>query len=147
VSDRARFGIDVELAWAAGFFDGEGNVGCYKHSSYKQKTYLRLVAQIAQVDREVLDRFALAVGGGVTGPYPHKGRVNPYWRWHQEGTDEIQKIFDLLHPYLSSIKVAQFSKAIEKMGEYKAGAHGRHVAAGVKAASVHWSAAKMEVAV
>ena len=60
---------ESELAWAAGLFDGEGNAGFYAHSHYGNRTTYRLVAQMAQKDREVLDRFQAAMGvGNVTGP-------------------------------------------------------------------------------
>lgn len=52
-----------ELAWAAGFFDGEG---CFSYSKSGQY----VCVSIGQTVREPLERFKLAVGLGVIyGPY------------------------------------------------------------------------------
>lgn len=60
-----------ELAWSAGFFDGEGWVGISGRGK-------QLCLRVVQVDRMVLDRFAAAVGiGRVTGP---RARRDPNWR-------------------------------------------------------------------
>lgn len=54
----------IELAWAAGLFDGEG-------SSYYNESSRSLQIRISQnYDPEVLERFRAAVGvGKVYGPY------------------------------------------------------------------------------
>lgn len=72
-----QFDLDVpvqtELAWAAGFFDGEGCV------TYRAQTG-QLCLSIPQVDRRVLDRWIEAVGVGmVRGPYK-MGAGRPGWQ-------------------------------------------------------------------
>jgi hypothetical protein len=58
-----------EVAWAAGFFDGEGTTGTYRDGSTTTKR-CRIQISASQNDREVLDRFAMIVGvGKVGGPY------------------------------------------------------------------------------
>jgi len=53
-----------ELAWAAGFFDGEGCFSWTKKAAWG-------CAVIAQTNRQSLERFRLAVGGigKIYGPY------------------------------------------------------------------------------
>lgn len=59
------------LAWAAGFFDGEGNTSLSNRG--------QLTLQIGQSgDTELLDRFRITVGEGVVrGPYVARGGRKP----------------------------------------------------------------------
>jgi hypothetical protein len=133
----------TELAWAAGFFDGEGNTACAVHESRKQATYFRAYAQIAQVDRRALDRFKRVVRAGtICGPYKNNNNGSPYFTWRANKFSDVQRIYSELKPYLCVIKIKQFSQAIAKMKAYRAGAHARHVAAGRFAASIRWGKVK-----
>lgn len=91
-----------ELLWAAGFFDGEG-------CSYLNEKYA--VLSIGQADPEVLERFQKAVGKGVIiGPYPHGGN-KPMWQYRASGLDSLEGM-ELIYPFLSSIKRAQWDAVI-----------------------------------
>lgn len=108
---------DTELAWAAGFFDGEGWVGArYAKVSKKQPLYRRIEVGIGQVDPRVLERFQAAVGGvgTVKGPYaPDKrGGRQPRWYYQLAGPKTIWRIFWDLEPYLSPVKREQFLTAL-----------------------------------
>src|SRR5947209_988189 len=80
----------IELVWAAGFFDGEGNcrfrLDKIETNRNKSRAYGAFVLQIGQTQREVLDRFHAAVGcGKVYGPYTKQnGSKNPttYYAFH-----------------------------------------------------------------
>jgi hypothetical protein len=97
----------TELAWAAGFFDGEGST-CLCNNS------LRL--QVSQNELEPLERFRVAVG---------VGKINRRWRtngfkdrWNYMywvGGANAKTALDLLWPYLSSIKRRQALKAFNKI--------------------------------
>ena len=95
-----------ELAWAAGFFDGEGWVGLSGRGK-------QLSIRVVQVDRRVLDRFAAALGlGRVTGP---RTRRNPKWRpmyvYQVGGFPITQAIMAMLWRWMSPVKREQFAKA------------------------------------
>ena len=133
--------IALDLAWAAGFFDGEGWVGAIKKTHAKNRTAgVGLSISIAQTDPEVLEKFAKVAGfGNLRGPYnPKTANSNPYWVWRSEQREEIRDLFKELRPYLSSVKCQQFERALVIVDEYRAGAHDRHVAAGKVAAGVRW---------
>lgn len=106
-----------EMAWAAGFFDGEGHVG--SHVGRLRGRYVRRDLQIAisQTDRQVLDRFRESVGGigRVGGPFVRSYR-NPNERdvyAYQVGRFEyVQAICAMLWQWLSPVKRAQFSSAL-----------------------------------
>lgn len=106
----------TEVAWAAGFFDGEGNVSV----TNKRLNSRTIMVQIGQVDREVLDRFKAAVGGvgNVNGPYDRtrsSGNPNhrPYFQYSCSNKDGVQHIIDTLWPYLSSPKREQIEHCID----------------------------------
>ncbi len=106
----------IELAWAAGFWDGEGSCGCYRKNDGKKRkasnSYLR--ASVNQIDREVLDRFCEAVGlGKVYGPYVG---ITTQWAWQLHG-EKVRLMFERLWPYLSRIKKEQAFAAYAKHDE------------------------------
>lgn len=88
------------IAWAAGFFDGEG---CF---SYIQRSRF-VIASVAQVDRETLDRFHEVVRvGSVKGPYPpREGTYNksPQFRFQAYGENAVV-IAETLWPFLGGAK-------------------------------------------
>lgn len=102
--------MNTELAWAAGFFEGEGSV--FRHST---KTKVpRLAASLDQTDApELIERFLAAVSLGKTyGPYGSgSGRLR--WRWaayHQEA----HAVLTALEPYLGehSLKVRRWKELV-----------------------------------
>jgi len=107
---------DTDYAWAAGFWDGEGCVSLtYRQWSENTPRIPRIVVQVAQVDRRVLDRFQSVVGyGNVLGPYkPRSNNAQPYHVWRVEGVPHLQRMRDLLAPYLGEVKLNQMDIALE----------------------------------
>lgn len=95
----------IELAWAAGFYDGEGCT-YVKVTSNGTK---RPIVRVCQRDPQVLQRFVDVVGEGkVLGPYKDKHGQ----RWVvQVGGPRATRVIAQLWPYLSPVKRQQ---ALEK---------------------------------
>ena len=101
---------ESELAWAAGFFDGEGCTSATKMGgSPRFPTRRYPLIGIAQVDRAVLDRFRDAVGfGKVTGPYEKKNpNARPQYRYSIQGFVPVTTVMARLWPWLGEIKRQQ----------------------------------------
>jgi LAGLIDADG endonuclease len=102
----------IELAWAAGFFDGEG-------CSYLQKTsvgHRRLRANITQKDIRPLERFQQVVGmGTIYGPRPQP----PHTYYLYFNRRNSIALFELLWPYLSEPKREQWSRCVENEIRFK----------------------------
>lgn len=101
------------LAWAAGFYDGEGSCS-YTLRILRSGTHQRAIyMQLAQVNRLSLDRFLSAVEvGSVKGPYqPRNKKARPYWMWRTSGLSHVKDVADLLWPWLGEEKRLQFIKA------------------------------------
>lgn len=109
---------EADLAWAAGFWDGEGYAGI--HRILGKKAAKRVTCTLVQVDRRVLDRFCGIVGvGKVRGPYKtNNGR--PAYQWSDGGKYACTAaVFDLLRPYLSEVKTEQFLNCLKEYEEYQ----------------------------
>ena len=102
-----------DVAWAAGLFEGEGCIQLPKPGMGVRLT-------MGSTDRDVLDRFAAAVGGKVRGPYKPNGRNTPPGRkpiyfWGVQGTTSAQQILRMFWPYLGDRRRA---RAAEAFAEY-----------------------------
>lgn len=101
-----------ELAWAAGFFDGEG------HVSYRNGA---LTLEVAQKDTRVLERFQQAVlgVGKINGPYRGaltlKGyQSKDYWTFKTSNYEHTQAAMIMLWSFLSPVKKEQAFKALSE---------------------------------
>jgi hypothetical protein len=100
-----------ELAWAAGFFDGEGCFSWTRHWG---------CAVIHQTTLGPLERFQRAVGGigKIYGPYAprHKDqwKRKPQWVFRAHRREYVQAIAALLWFKLGDVKRAQAIRVIRK---------------------------------
>ncbi len=99
----------TEIAWAAGFYDGEGNT-CSTNNGRG------CTMSVSQCDLVPLCRFqrALAGAGKIYGPYPgnDNGRCRPFYVWKVSRHDDVMKSISLLWPHLSKPKRKQFEKHV-----------------------------------
>src|SRR5256885_5089388 len=96
-----------ELAWAAGFFDGEG---------WANRVDRGVQARINQADPdgvpELLLKFQRIVGvGRIAGPDLEPGRIDLY-HWVVSSRADVTRVADLIGPWLCEIKRAQFEHAL-----------------------------------
>jgi hypothetical protein len=106
---------DTELAWAAGFFDGEGSIMLKAH----RVRWREIVMSLTQAELTTLTRFRQAVGQGrIHGPYVYKQR-KPHWRWTVEGSDRCGDVLEKLWPYLSGPKRQQAEAVVDRWVEYR----------------------------
>lgn len=99
---------ELELAWAAGFFDGEGTTVAASHKSGARSLHMT----VAQVQLENLHRLRNALGsrGHITGPRVIEGR-KPIYSWRAYG-HIAQECINLLRPYLGREKSEQATTAL-----------------------------------
>lgn len=101
-----------ELAWAAGFFDGDGWAAIVRDRRRKRG---QPHAQINQSSLtgvpEVLGRFRAAVAvGRIGGPKIEDGREPLYW-WVASSRGDVTRTGSLIGPWLSHEKRDQFTAA------------------------------------
>lgn len=109
-STSSANGPSIELAWAAGFLDGEGCFSTMTNRRGKVRNYPLLT--ISQRERYVLDRFMKAVGEGyVNGPYNKDKGAGAYY-YRVNGYEKVLRVAKLLWPYLSPVKRAQARRVL-----------------------------------
>ncbi len=109
-----------ELAWAAGFFDGEGHVHFQMRRNGNPTDthrWRRIQIQVNQCHPEVLERFQKAVGGigvigGPYGPYSSGPNKRAHWKYGADGFAKSQAVIAMLWPFLGSVKKEQAAKCL-----------------------------------
>ena len=101
-----------ELAWAAGFFDGEGWVGLHNSRTQPDQAIIR----VGQKDRRARDRFRAAVGvGSVLGPYgPYRNTQIQMFIYQVGGFHQVQAVCAMLWEWLCPIKRQQFASSLSR---------------------------------
>ena len=103
-----------DLAWAAGFFDGEGCVSRKSNGTY------RLIVQ--QNMREPLDVLESLFGGRTLGPYTRRRSrdpntiSNPYWVWRLTDQEQVLYALDSMSCYFR-VKGQDADRAVEAIRE------------------------------
>lgn len=79
----------TDLAWAAGLFDGEGNVWIGESGQVQLKVDMMSAGPVQKLG---------SLLGGRVGVWNHKnGHV--VWRWRVSGTEDVLRIVDELEPH------------------------------------------------
>ena len=94
---------ETDLAWCAGFFDGEGTTSILAAKRDKYK-YIRM--SLSQKNRDTLDRFLSIVGVGNI----YKSNTREIFQWVVYKKDDVLKVKEDLWKYLSEQKKEQFNK-------------------------------------
>lgn len=97
-----------ELAWAAGFFDGEGTSYAHRCKRANGRVSFYPSMCVSQKDRRPLDRFAAILGGNV------RGEQSRLFRWHVTGSKAVAAM-ERLYPLLTAPKQEQWDAAVEKV--------------------------------
>jgi hypothetical protein len=107
---------DTDIAWCAGFFDGEGHVGYYRSvpnpSTGRVSGGIQCnIAQSAE-NKEVLDFFQSVVElGRVSNRTYEMPNGKPQYRL-TFGVEEVMPLLIILKPYLREKKTKDFQRAL-----------------------------------
>src|SRR5438309_46060 len=110
-------GTPLELAWAAGLFEGEGSIHCKPQGKRGSGAQLRL----GMNDKDVVERFRAIMGCG--GLYPHRpgtGSTKPNWTWYVYSAEKVSAILNALLPYLGQRRSAKAREALEVTANIRA---------------------------
>lgn len=103
----------LDVAWAAGFVDGEGCVSVTKSSRKGQPLpYYRADLIVANTVKEPLDKLALIFGGRVVVTRPSIGNRQLTYGWKTTGTSHTARVLQELLPWLT-VKRAQAALVLE----------------------------------
>ena len=101
-----------ELAWAAGFVEGEGSFSCGNPSSGKSHGYLRI--DVSQVDRVPLERLQAMFGGSIYYRERPKSPLGkkPHHELVIQRFENVQFAVAAMWPWLDDFVKAKAVKAI-----------------------------------
>ena len=107
---------ETDRAWAAGFFDGEGHyrASLHRYPGPPLRSYMSLRARVSQKDPEVLLRFRDIMG---VGKIYQQG--NGLYYYQVTKRSEVQRVVNILWPYLGSVKRQQIIQAQEQYREFE----------------------------
>lgn len=109
-----------ELAWAGGFYTGEGWTGSTVINKTKANPDRHVRMAVSQVERAPLERFRNAVQlGKIRGPYPAGKGARPISQWIVGSFEETQAAIAMLWPWLSPVKQEQARIVLRTYGEYR----------------------------
>lgn len=101
--------MKIELAWAAGLFEGEGSIHAQTSGGRKY-----LLLNLSSTDKDVVERFARAMQcGKVYGPYTEKNPLRPRWSWHAKNKADAAQAVELLEPFLCERRRAKLEEVRE----------------------------------
>ena len=99
----------LEIAWAAGLFEGEGCAALCKNGvDIVPRLYLNMT------DEDVMRKFFKIVGVGIlyepTEYSKNKPRCKPQWRWTVNKRGDVIWLMDQLQPYMCSRRSEKFNE-------------------------------------
>lgn len=108
-----------ELAWAAGFFDGEGHTRVRAVQTNRKNPQVTIGLVISQAGApELLERFKRAVGvGAVNGPYEYRHRrptQKAFYSYGATSFENVQHCIACLWPWLGSVKRHQALEVLRR---------------------------------
>lgn len=114
---------EPEIAWAAGFFEGEGYISAVQRQLLDGPRLYPNIG-IKNTDLEMLRRFQTIVGVGVIkktyfGALKAKPHHKDSYRWlvtHREGSEHV---ISLLSPWLSDRRLQRISEVFDNRGNLK----------------------------
>lgn len=121
-----------ELAWAAGWFEGEGSVGGHQVRSrtpknpvpWNQRPVKWAVPRLSMRNTELsqLRRFKLAVGGlgnirGPFKPHPRTFGKKPYYRYAVTNYEDVQAVVAMLGGFMTGQKKQEMYERFLKYHE------------------------------
>jgi hypothetical protein len=95
---------EIDVAWAAGLFEGEGCFHAYPRGKRGSGAQLRL----GMTDRDVVERFAAIMGcGNIYVHKPGTGSHKPCPTWCLYEAEKVCEVIELLLPWLGARRRAR----------------------------------------
>jgi hypothetical protein len=106
-----------ELAWLAGFWDGEG---CTTTAGPRVIPQF-VLGQAGAEGRELCERVLRASGqaGHVHGPYMTKGARSSHYKTRICGVAKVQAMLDMCRPWLSRTKIEQAEAVLARYWAFR----------------------------
>jgi hypothetical protein len=94
--------VDTDIAWAAGFLDGEGHFGARFRSGGRTSLGVELTA--SQTHKAPIDKLVEIFGGAVHEVSKKTTTGRTTWQWTIASGKRLREVLPLLIPYLTTKK-------------------------------------------
>lgn len=99
--------INANIAWAAGLFEGEGNI------AFTGKNSVSL--QIGSTDLDCLEKLQDVLSlGAIYGPKLKDGR-KPFYTWNLGRGPDVKRVLELFIPWFCSRRLVRAQEAIDRL--------------------------------
>lgn len=95
---------EIDRAWAAGFFDGEGSTSLKRSRSGEAASFIRLYISQAREQSDLVERFGKIMGVGVVKPRRDRPGVT---QWTVQDSAGVTRALQVMWPYLGRYKKEQ----------------------------------------
>jgi hypothetical protein len=110
VKEPSKIPTDVDIAWAAGFLEGEG---CFKRTNVNETKFGQSVTA-NQVHKPPLDKLQEVFGGSLMLRNERRDNQSDIWVWAVSGKN-ARALMCLLRPHMSPRRQGQIDKALETL--------------------------------
>jgi hypothetical protein len=100
----------LDVAWAAGLFEGEGSFVFYATKTSKR----RITASLTTTDEDVIRKFCSVVGLGVIYGPRCIGTNKPFWQWTTTTFEDTQAIVALFWRWLGARRKEKAKEVIHQ---------------------------------
>ena len=112
ISERLLIATPEQIAWFAGYFEGEGSVVTSLKTG-ERRVYASVRLQANSTDEDALERVQEIMGGRIHYA-PQAPPRKPQWSWHLHSYENVTYAFEKMQPWLSRRRKDQFVEAIRK---------------------------------
>lgn len=105
---------DINVAWAAGLFEGEGTTFLTKPRMRGQTAYSRqCVVALVMTDEDIVRRFAVVVGVGSVHVRSKRPPRKTAYQWTVSDAADVLHVLGLLWPYLGERRQERAAEVME----------------------------------
>lgn len=110
---------DLELAWVAGYLEGEG---CFQHmkcSKGRFGVYYYPRISSNSIDLDILQRLQRYSGiGGIAGPR-QQGSRKPQWQWTASKSRQAAELMEAIYPFMGQRRRTTIDEILDSAGRSK----------------------------
>jgi hypothetical protein len=105
---------DIDIAWAAGLFDGEGSIG---ENHFDDRYGCKIILRVAMTHEAAIQRIASIFPYGSVRPRSARGVRLPYFAWCIANQGLVGYALIKMRPHLT-VKAAESDLSLQYLGLY-----------------------------
>jgi hypothetical protein len=111
-----------DIAWIAGYLEGEGSFTVRWETSSANHRYPTIYACCGSTDEDLIRRLHSLCGGSVYGPTPkyapYGRRIKDRWDWRLPRNCGLRALLEALLPYMGSRRTAKIRYCLDLMDQH-----------------------------